>query len=63
MANKSTSIGLLQNVLIGGDSFLHVKGSFDERIEGDLKSHTEQERQEVSNKGYNMQSFEENIDI
>lgn len=50
--NKSTTVGMLHSTSIGGNSILDVKGNFSENIEGNLESHTEQERKEVSLKGY-----------
>ncbi|MFH6957293.1 type VI secretion system Vgr family protein [Flavobacterium aquidurense] len=63
VTNKSTSVGMLHTTIVGGDSILSVKGSFSEHIEGDLNSHTEQERQEVTNKDYNMHSSEDNVNV
>ncbi|EKT3967330.1 type IV secretion protein Rhs, partial [Flavobacterium psychrophilum] len=61
--DKSTTVGMLLSTHVGGDSMFNVIGSHMEHIEGDFKSHTEQERQEVATKDYNIHSSEDNVNV
>jgi type VI secretion system secreted protein VgrG len=47
--NKSTNVGMLHNMFVGGNSLMNVKGSHDEIIMGDKKTHTEKDMT-ISNK-------------
>lgn len=45
--NKSTDIGGAMSTKILGDKMIYVVGNFDEQINGNFKSHTDKERQEI----------------
>ncbi|MDN3675165.1 phage baseplate assembly protein V [Flavobacterium branchiarum] len=49
--DKSTTVGMMLNTTVGRDNIINTAGSFIENIQGDLKSHTQKERQEVATKG------------
>jgi uncharacterized protein involved in type VI secretion and phage assembly len=55
-ADKTTTVGMMFNTSVGKDSMLKVTGSYMEHIEGDKKSHSEDERHETSGKGMQITS-------
>lgn len=61
--NKTTIVGGVLNTNVTGNNFLHVGGSHDENIEGDIKSHTEKDRTIMSKEKFIVQSIEDDVHV
>ena len=54
--DKSSSVGMMHNMFVGGDSLVNVSGKMIENITGNHESHTEKERVENAKEGVTTSS-------
>ena len=60
--DKSTTVGALHNLFVGGNSMVNILGKLTEIIEGDYESHIEKDKQSVVN-GEKIAQISENYEV
>ena len=46
--DKSTTVGIMHSLSVGGDSTVNIKGKLDEYIEGDVRSETKKGKTSIN---------------